>query len=158
VRALFASFVLLIATSCALDSSGETVERLEMRLSGWSSLDIVIDAEGNGTFEDSEPYPDGKTGRFKLTESELLELLAKLEPYRTQAVPISEESAMGFFERTCPKGVPKVTDAGAFYARWLTANHDIHYLADFGCDHERLADRNRELLQIVEGLPIPSDR
>lgn len=158
MRVLFASFLLLIATSCAPDGNGETVERLEMRLSGWSSLDIVIDAQGNGAYEDSEPYPDGKTGRFKLTQSELLELLAKLEPYRAQAVPFSEESAMGFIKRTCPKGVPKVTDAGAFYSRWLTANHDIHYLADFGCDPERLADRNRELLQVVEGLPIPSGR
>ncbi|MGE3585735.1 MAG: hypothetical protein AB7G24_13125, partial [Novosphingobium sp.] len=67
MRALLASFVLLIATSCAPDSSDETVERLEMRLSGWSSLDVVIDAEGNGTYKDSEPYPDGTTGRFKLT-------------------------------------------------------------------------------------------
>jgi hypothetical protein len=158
MRALFASFALLIVTSCAPDNSGETIERLEIRLSGWSSLDIVIDAEGNGTYENSEPYPDGTTGRFKLTRAELLELLAKLEPYRTQAVPFSEESAMGFIERTCPKGVPKVTDAGAFYARWLTGNQDIHYLARLGCDHERLADRNKELLKVVGGLPIPSGR
>ena len=158
MRALLASFVLLIATSCAPDSSDETIERLEMRLYGWSSLDVVIDAEGNGTYKDSEPYPDGTTGRFKLTRAELLELHAKLKPYRNQAVPFSEESAMGFIEQTCPKGLPTVTDRGGFYARWLIANYYIHYAADFGCDHERLANRNRELLKIVEGLPIPSGR
>jgi hypothetical protein len=135
MRALFASFVLLIASSCAPESRGEEIERLEMRLSGWSSLDLVVDAEGNGTYEDSEPYPDGTKGRFKLTRAELLELLAKLQPYRKQAVPFSEESAKRFIERVCPKGVPEVTDAGAFYARWLTADDDVHYLADFGCDH-----------------------
>ncbi len=127
-----------------------------MRLSGWSSLDVVVDAEGNGTYEDSEPHPDGTKGRFKLTRAELLKLLAKLQPYRKQAVPFSEESAMRFIEQVCPKGMPEVTDAGAFYARWLTADHDVHYLADFGCDHKRQADRNDELRKIVEGLPTPS--
>lgn len=158
MRALFASFVLLIATSCASDSRGKEIERLEMRLSGWSSLDVVIDAGGDGTYKDSEPHPDGTKGDFKLTRAELLELLAKLLPYRKRAVPFSEESTMRFIERVCPKGVPEVTDAGAFYVRWQSADDDVHYLADFGCDHERLADRNRELREIVEGLPIPSVR
>ena len=158
MRALFASFVLVIVTSCAPDRRGEEIERLEMRLSGWSSLDVVIDAGGNGTFKDSEPPPDGTKGGFKLTRAELLELLAKLKPYRKQAVPFSEESAMRFIDEVCPKGVPTVTDAGAFYVRWQSANNDVHYLADFGCDHERLADRNSELFEIVEGLPIPSVR
>lgn len=158
MRALFASFILLFATSCAPDSSEGKHERLEMRLSGWSSLDVVIDAEGNGTYKDSEPHPDGTKGGFKLTRVELLELLAKLQPYRKQAVPFSEESAMRFIEQVCPKGVPEVADAGAFYVRWQSADDDVHYLADFGCDHERLADRNGELREIVEGLPIPSVR
>jgi hypothetical protein len=65
---------------------------------------------------------------------------------------------MRFIEQVCPKGVPEVTDAGAFYVRWQSADDDVHYLADFGCDHERSADRNSELLEIVEGLPIPSVR
>ncbi|RIV92859.1 hypothetical protein D2V17_00940 [Aurantiacibacter xanthus] len=158
MRPLFASFVLLIATSCASDSRGEEIERLEMRLSGWSSLEVVIDAGGNGTYKDSEPHPDGTTGGFKLTRAELFELLAELQPYRKQAVPFSEESAMRFIERACPKGVPEVTDAGAFYIRWQSANDDVHYLADFGCDYERLADRNGQLREIVKGLPIPSVR
>ena len=129
-----------------------------MRLSGWSSLDVVVDAEGHGTYKDSEPHPNGTKGRFKLTQAELLELRAKLQPYRNQAVPFSEESAMSFIEHVCPTGMPEVTDAGAFYARWLTADDDVHYLADFGCDYKRLADRNSELRKIVEGLPIPSGR
>lgn len=158
MRALIASLVLLIATSGAPDSGGEEIERLEMRLSGSSSLDIVIHAGGYGTYKDSEPYPDGTRGGFKLTRAELLELIAKLQPYHKEAVPFSEESAMTFIERACPKGVPEVTDAGAFYVRWWSADDDVHYLADFGCDHERLADRNGELRAIVEGLPIPSVR
>lgn len=157
MRAVFASFLLLVASSCAADSGDEEIERLEMRLSGWSSLDIMIDGQGNGTYTDSEPFPDGTTGRFKLTQDQLREVLASLQTYREQSVPFSDESAIEFLERTCPRGVPYITDAGAFYARWLTANHDTHYLANFGCDHERLADRNRELLRIVEGLPIPTD-
>lgn len=157
MRLLFASFVLLMVSSCKPAISDEKIERLEMRLSGWSSLDIVIDEEGNGTYRDSEPHPNGTTSRFKLDQDELFELLTSLQPYRDRSVPFSDESAMRFIEQTCPNGVPEVTDAGAFYARWLTANHDTHYLADFGCDHERLVDRNRELLGIVEGLPIPVD-
>ena len=155
MRNLLALFVLLIASSCTPDSHGEEIERLEMRLSGWSSVDVVIDGGGNGTYKDSEPNPDGTKGGFKLSQAELLELLAKLESYRKQAVPFSEESSMKFIEQVCPKGVPQVTDAGAFYVRWQSANDDVHYLADFGCDHERLADRNGELRKIVEGLPIP---
>lgn len=156
MRALFASFVLLIASSCAPDNRSAEIERLELRLSGWSSLDVVIDADGHGTYKDSEPHPDGKKGSFKLTQAELLELLGKLQPYRKQAVPFSEESAMRFIEQVCPKGVPQVTDAGAFYVRWQSADEDVYYLAEFGCDHERLAQRNVELREIVEGLPIPS--
>lgn len=157
MRALFASFVLLIASSCVPDSGNEKIERLEMRLSGWSSLDIVIDEEGNGTYRDSEPFPDGATGSFKLDQDELAEVLASLQLYREQSVPFSDESAMEFIERTCPEDVPSVTDAGAFYARWFTANSDTHYMADFGCDHERHADRNRDILKLVNSLPIPVD-
>ena len=156
MRSLFASCVLLIATSCAPDTSGEKIEQLEMRLSGWSSLDVVIDAGGNGTYKDSEPNPDGTKGGFKLTHAELRVMLSKLRPYRKQAVPYTQESAMRFIEQGCPKGVPKITDAGAFYVRWQSADEDVHYLADFGCDHERLAVRNGELREILEGLPIPS--
>ncbi len=157
MRAVFASFLLFIASSCTPVGGSDEIERLEMRLSGWSSLDIVIDNEGNGRYTDSEPFPDGTTGRFKLTQGQLTEVRASLQTYREQSVPFSEESAMEFIERTCPTGVPYVTDAGAFYARWVTANYDSHYLADFGCDHERLADRNGKLRRIIEGLPIPID-
>ncbi|WP_230293048.1 hypothetical protein [Croceicoccus sp. Ery5] len=157
MRALFASFVLLVASSCMPDTGNEKIERLEMRLSGWSSLDIVIDEEGNGTYRDSEPFPDGATGHFKLDQDELTKVLASLQLYRELSVPFSDESAMEFIERTCPKGVPSVTDAGAFYARWHTATSDTHYLADFGCDYERYADRNRDIIKLVKTLPIPVD-
>lgn len=158
MRAFFASFVLLIASSCVPGSRNEKIERLEMRLSGWSSLDIMINEEGNGTYSDSEPFPDGATGRFKLDRDELAEVLASLQPYREQSEPFSNKSATEFMERTCPEGVPSVTDAGAFYVRWHTANSETHYLADFGCDYERYADRNRNIIKLVKSLPIPVDR
>jgi len=154
MRTLFASLALVLITSCAPESDDEKIERLEIRLSGWSSLDIVIDEEGNGAYRDSEPHPDGTSGRFELDEAELTELLARLRPYRDQSVPVSDENALEFIDRTCPEGVPLTFDAGAFYARWLTTKADTHYFADFGCDHERLLERNRELLDIVNGLPI----
>lgn len=157
MRVLLASFVLAIVLSCAPVSDNREIERLEMRLSGWSSLDIVIDKDGNGTFKDSEPLPNGTTGRFILDHNELTELLASLRPYREQSVPFSDESAIEFVSRTCRDGVPYVTDAGAFYVRWRTATNDTHYLADFGCDHQRFADRNSTLRRIIEGLPIPID-
>ena len=72
-------------------------------------------------------------------------------------MPFSDESAREFIERTCPEGVPSITDAGAFYARWLSANSDTQYLADFGCDYERYADRNRDILNLVKSLPLPVD-
>ena len=128
-----------------------------MRLSGWSSLDIVIDEEGNGTYRDSEPFPDGATGRFKLDQNELTEVLSILEPYREQSVPYSDVTAMEFIDGTCPEGVPFRTDVGAFYVRWQTANSDNHYLADLGCDYKRYEERNRAILKFVASLPIPVD-
>lgn len=148
--------MLLLASSCAPNSNDDKIERLELRLSGWTSLDIVIDGEGNGTYRDSEPSPNGTTGRFKLNQEKLTEILTTLQHFRERSVPFSDESAMRLIERTCPEGVPSVTDHGAFYVRWFAANSDTHYMADLGCDYKRYADRNRDILELVQSLPIPA--
>lgn len=47
MRVIFASFVLIMISSCASESGNEKIERLEMRISGSSSLDIVISTGGS---------------------------------------------------------------------------------------------------------------
>ena len=151
---LMASLIPFWATGCADNPSSEPVEQIEMRISGWSSLDVVIDADGKGSFEASEPFPEGKNGSFQISRGEFLQVLEKLEPYRDQSEEFSDESITAYIDRRCPEGIPAVTDAGAFYVRWKTEKSDRHFLVDFGCDYERYADRNSELRAVVDGLPI----
>ncbi|HEY5722522.1 MAG TPA: hypothetical protein VIT45_09390 [Allosphingosinicella sp.] len=70
-------------------------------------------------------------------------------------MPFTDESAREFIERTCPEGVPYVTDNGAIYIRWIGPVTDEHYLAELGCDRDRQAERNRRFDEILESLPAP---
>lgn len=157
MRAPSVLMLLLSLAGCTAPDKEEKVERIEMRLSGWSSVDVEIDDQGNGKYKLSEPFPNGRGGKFKIDQSKFQAIVARLEPYRQRSVPFSEASAWEFMNRTCPTGTPHVTDAGAFYLLWKTENSQQHFLADFECDYERYAKRNRELLGVLEALPVPLD-
>jgi hypothetical protein len=155
----FASALLLGLTGCSDRSPPPAaVDRIEIRLSGWTSVEINVDGRGAGGFRLSHPFPEGRSGDFSVTPQQFHRLRDRLEPYRAQAVPVTTASAQEFIERTCPRDVPFATDSGAFYIRWTGPGVDRHFLADLGCDHVRQASRNKDLLGLVESLPVPKDR
>lgn len=157
MRAPFVLMLLLSLAGCTAPDKEEKVERIVMRLSGWSSVDVEIDDQGNGSYRLSEPFPNGRGGKFRIDRAKFQSIAARLEAYRQRSVPFSEASAWEFVNRTCPKGTPHVTDEGALYLIWTTENSQQHFLADFGCDYKRYGRRNRELLGVLEALPVPFD-
>jgi hypothetical protein len=54
--------------------------------------------------------------------------------------------------------VPNLTDQGGFWVQWIGKDLNRHYVADFGCDHERLGPRNEDLVQILCSLPVQLPR
>jgi hypothetical protein len=153
-----AMFPLLLAV--AVGSSGceraSRVDRVEIRLSGWTGVDIAVDSKGKGEYRMSD-YPHQKSGSFSITQEQFAQFVRRIEPFRRQAVPFTDESARAYIDQKCPKGVPFTTDAGAVWLHWMGPRSDQHYLADLGCDADRNAARNKELLSIVKGLPVPLD-
>ena len=154
--ARLASALLLALAGCG-DPAPANLERIEIRVSGWSAIDIAVKRDGSGRFHLSQPYPDGKGGTFAAAPQRFPRLRERLEPYWRQAVPTTTETAQEFIERSCPRNLPFATDSGAVYIRWAGPGVDRHFLADLGCDYERHAARNKDLLAIVQSLPVPSD-
>ena len=153
---LFA-LALLLASGCGRPSAVAQVERVELRLSGYFATDISVNSRGEGRFHLSYPYPKGRSGSFSISPQQFSQLVDSLTPFQRQAVPFSDKSAQEFAESSCPEGLPFTTDAGALWVHWIGPKLDGHYLADFGCDAERHAARNRQLLSIVESLPVPNN-
>ncbi|HYW15057.1 MAG TPA: hypothetical protein VE891_02745 [Allosphingosinicella sp.] len=154
MRAAVAALLLCLTAGCG-DPRPPPVDRIEIRVSGWSAVDIAVDRGGKGSFRLSEPSPSGRAGSFSVTPLRFQRLRERLERYRNQAVPMTDESARKFIEKECPQDVPFVTDAGGVYIRWIGPDLDQHFMADLGCDRERQESRNKELLDIVKSLPVP---
>ncbi|HET9638227.1 MAG TPA: hypothetical protein VFP12_03385 [Allosphingosinicella sp.] len=154
--ALAAALLALPSTSGCDGSRPPEIDRIEIKVTGWSAVEIALDRGGKGSFRLSEPFPRGNSGALSVTPDRFQTLRRRLEPYRRQSVPVTEESARRFIEAKCPEGVPSVTDAGGIYIRWIDETSDRHFAADFGCDPERQASRNEQLLGIVNSLPLPT--
>ena len=154
MRILLGTFLLTVLSACT-DTQPPDVERIDIRVSGWSSADISMNRQGEGSYHLSKPRPDGKSGTFSFAPQRFDQIRQRLEPYRRTAVPFTDQSARNFALYECPKGVPFVTDAGGVYVRWIGPKSDQHFLADLGCDADKNATRNKDLLAIVESLPIP---
>ncbi len=148
------AFALLLA-GCGPTGPASPVQRIEIRQSGWESLDVAISRTGQASFEKSEPGPQPRAGAFRISSQDFDKLEARLAEFRRQAVPRTDASIQEMLRRQCPDGVPYTTDRGAVYLRWVGPDFDQHYLADLGCDSERNADRNAKLLAIVSGFPLP---
>jgi len=158
MRTAFAPLLLLFVAGLGSSQSAPDVDRIEMRLSGWTGTDIELNRQGERRFSISETNPRERSGTFSVTPEQFDRLLDRLEPFRRQAVPFSEESIRQFMNAECPEGVPFVTDHGAIWIRWIGRGSDRHYLADLGCDFERNASRNAELQSVIYSLPIPLER
>jgi hypothetical protein len=158
MRTALVSLIFALAVGCSGADQAPIVERIEMRLSGWSAMDVEVNSQGEGRYHFNEPYPDGRSGSFSIPPQQFAELVERLKTYRRQAVPMTDKSVQEFIEITCPKGLPRVTDVGAVWVHWVGSASDQHFLADLGCDAERNAARNKELLGIVRSLPVPIEK
>jgi hypothetical protein len=155
MRTALASFLLALAFGCSTSEHMPKVERIEMRLSGWSAVDVEVNSQGQGRYHLSKRTPNGASGSFSIPPRQFASLVERLRPFQQQAVPFTDESARGFIDMACPKGMPFTTDQGAVWVHWIGPNSDQHYLADLGCDAERNGARNEKLLGIMRSLPIP---
>ncbi|MFL6858071.1 MAG: hypothetical protein ACJ8EB_09215 [Allosphingosinicella sp.] len=153
-----ATFLTFVALGCSAPQPSPEVDRIELRLSGWSAVEVEVNKRGEGKYHLSEPPPHGKDGSFSLQPRQFALLVARLRPFQRQAVPLTARSAQELIDRTCPQGVPFVTDAGAVWVHWTGPGLDRHYLADLGCDAKRNAARNKELLDALKSLPVPLGR
>ena len=150
--------LLVFLTGCQQTSENRAVERIEIRESGWESLDVTLANTGQGSFERTGLAPSPVTGKFEIRPDAFNSLVKRLSEFRQQAVPRTETSIIEMGERRCPDGVPFATDNGAIYVRWVGKGFDEHFLADLGCDGDRMRDRNTRLFEIVQSLPIPSQK
>ena len=154
MRLQFVSLLCLLTLSCKATEPLPKVDRIELRESGWSAVEVAIDDRGVGRYELSD-FPEKRAGSFTLTAQQHAALLKRLERFQRQAEPITDGSIKRVLEARCPRGMPSVTDAGGFWIRWTGAAYDRHYTADFGCDYVRNRARNDELKSILRSLPIP---
>lgn len=155
MRLAIAILLIAFTTGCAERQAPTRVERIEMRESGWTSVDVQINRRGEGQYQMSL-YPSEKKGSFSVSPRQFAALVTRLRPFQEQAVPMNDQSIRKIFEFRCPKELPDVTDAVGFWIRWVGTNYDRHYSVDFGCDYERNRVRNNQLRSILEDLPIPA--
>lgn len=148
---------LVVLLSACSDPGPDNVERIEFRESGWTGTDIEIDSSGAGQYHISQPFPDGSQGSFSISADEFSQLVRRLDRYRRQAVPVTDESMEAFMYGNCSPADTEnfVYDAGALWIRWVGPGFDEHYLADFECDPDRYRERNADLGDILQSLPIP---
>ena len=150
-------YLAFLTVGCSDPEPAPTIDRIELRVSGWSAVDVEVNSRGEGKYHLSHPLPNGRGGSFSVQPQQFTALIERLQPFQRQAVPVTDKSTREFIDRTCPKGVPFVTDAGAVWVHWIGPGFDQHYLADLGCDARRNTARNKALLDVVKSLPVPLD-
>jgi hypothetical protein len=158
MRIVVATLLLILVDSCRGPERAPNIERIEMKLSGWSAVEVEINSRGEGRYQLSHPAPSARSGAFSLSPQQFAALVERLRPFQLQSVRLTEESVAEILEFRCPPGRPNVTDAGGFWIRWTSREYDHHYAADFGCDRERHRARNDRLRAVMESLPVPSHR
>jgi hypothetical protein len=154
MRITFVPFLCALMIGCSGSDPSPKVDRIEMRKSGWSAVNVSVNSQGKGQYLISD-YPHKQSGSFSIPPEQFTRIVERLQPFRRKAVPFNEQTTREFFEASCPKGVQFVTDQGAIWVHWTGPNSDQHYLADLGCDAERNAARNKELVSIVKSFPVP---
>lgn len=155
MRACYLALAVVVG-GCQPSGQQEQADRIEIRQSGWESLDLSVSNDGKGAFERTGLAPLPITGTFRISPRDFRSLEARLSEFRKEAVPRTDASIQEMGNRRCPEGVPYVTDQGAIYVRWVGESFDQHYLASLGCDRERNAKRNAKLLEVVRSLPVPA--
>src|SRR4051812_12383768 len=130
MRAVLTCLLVGLTTACGSPKPTENIDRVEMRLSGWSAEDVDVSRTGKGHYHLSRPLPQGRSGSFSIPTRQFAALVARLEPFRAQAVPLNDESARALIEQRCPPGRPRATDTGAIWVHWIGPGSNHHFLAD----------------------------
>ena len=149
-----AAMLLLGLTGCS-GSQPLPVDQFQLRISGPFTMDIDLERDGDGRFRITNIFSPNTRGTFSLTPEEFERFSQRVEPFREQALPFTEENMRQERLDKCPEGRPLVLHRGAIYIRWTNSNSDEYYIAYLGCDPERNAARNRELLSALKSLPVP---
>jgi hypothetical protein len=158
MRIAAASLLLTILVGSAAPAGAQPVERIELRRSGWTSLDVEVNRHGESRYEDFDPdLHRRRRGAFRLSAQQFDDLVARLAAYRRESVPMNDDSLRALMRQTCPAGVDFVTDSGGILVHWIGPGTNEHYFADLGCDRERNAPRNEDLRSILRSLPVPAD-
>lgn len=149
------SALALMFSLFAMGCGAPQIEQIEMKQSGWSSIEVEINNQGQGRYRVGE-FPRYRQGAFSISPQQFTALVERLEPFQRQSEAMSEESVARVLAFRCPEGRPDVSDAGGFWAHWIAPGYDRHFAADFGCDRERNRARNDELRSILRALPLPT--
>ena len=88
MRTAAASLLLTILVGSAAPTGAQPVERIELRQSGWTSLDIHVNRQGESSYDDFQPDLHGhRRGTFRLSAQQYDDLVARLAVYRRESVP-----------------------------------------------------------------------
>ncbi|NML05947.1 hypothetical protein [Sphingomonas sp. G-3-2-10] len=149
---------LLCLTACGRPAPDppSRIDSIEILASG---LLVNVNSDGTGRYE---VIDDGATlpappAAFRITPAEFGRLLNRLARLRQKSGE-THPTAQDFINTNCPQGRPYVTDQGTISVRWRGPNLERLYIADLGCDPERNADDNRQMIGALESLPVPARR
>jgi len=141
----------LLAHGCGPMPSEQAFDAIEV---GAPFKQVVVRSSGDSRFVVDGQSETQKTGSFKIAKSDFSKLVARLDPYRSEAKPTAQAWDV-FATSPCPAGAPRQTDAGTVFVRWTGPDYDQTLVADLGCDYRRHETRNREILALFKAMPLP---
>ena len=149
MRRVQCCLLLLCLTGC-FESQRPAFDRIELRAPG---LEVAIDGKGKGAFVRSN-FHTGRVDRggFSLSNERYDDLKGRLERFRRSDETVDESGAGALLARRCEG--EEVTDQGGVTIHWRGSYGGQWYVADFGCEPKRYAERNRELRAVLESLPV----
>lgn len=150
MRSLILCLVATLVAGCGSDKTKAQVSRVEVRTSG---LSVAIDAKGNGKPVVNVEKEGRSPSSFKINSITYEQLLDRIAVFKPASGPTAETSKR-FLSENCPPDTPQVTEAGIISIRWIGPGFDHIYVADFGCDAQKNAGRNRALRAVVNDLPV----
>ena len=141
---------------CSLVPKAPMTERIEIRSrSSWSTTDVVVSRQGQGSFRLRTIAPPEKLGSFTITPRQFAHLTDRLEPFRRSAMIVTTANKLSFDEGTCPPGVPGEIDRETIYVSWTSDRSTEFYVGGRGCKKGSTAKQDEELGAILESLPVP---
>ena len=151
MRSAPVALLFVLVAGCRAQPS--EVDQIEIRLTGATDLDVTVNRQGKGHYDDRRPM--GESGSFSITRAQYMHLLDRLQPYRRLAAPVTAKGRPESIDMTCAKGTPVLPGTDTISVHW-TGNHlDEFYGVNLVCDWKRKAVDNDGLFAALRSLPIP---